>query len=220
MRYSLAVFDLDGTLLNTLDDLAAACNYALAQDGFPGHDADSYRDMVGNGVKMLMRRALPLEYRDNDKIFQRVLLHFREYYSAHGQERTRPYSGVLPMLGRLRDTGVGRAVLSNKPHDLVGPLMGHFFPGLVQYAQGQREDVPPKPDPQALLGILNRFDVPKSRCLYIGDSDVDIFTGQNAGVDTLGVTWGFRTKRELEESGALYIADNVPELLSVLFDKA
>jgi len=214
----LAVFDLDGTLLNTLDDLAAACNHALDREGFPTHSPSAYKLLVGGGVRNLIKNAVPLEYRTDNAVLQRTLERFVRFYDAHGQDLTKPYEGIPQLLGNLKDRGVAVAVLSNKSHRYVPALVEHYLPGLVDYALGQQEGVPLKPDPQMLLEILERFGCSREQCAYIGDSDVDMYTGANAGVFTAGVTWGFRTKEELINAGCSVVIDKVPELQQILID--
>lgn len=217
--YQLAIFDLDGTLLDTVDDLANACNRALRLSGYPEHPRDAYKLFVGGGVKNLIYRALPPEVRDTAAIRDRVGAVFGDYYRNHAQDLTRPYDGAEEMLTRLRNAGVRVAVLSNKPDAYTGVLVEQYFPGVVDLAYGQREGVPIKPDPTAVYEIMGHFDVCKENCVYIGDSGSDMVTGRNAGLDTIGVLWGFRTKKELEESGAAYIVDKMEDLVKIILDK-
>lgn len=215
--YSLALFDLDGTLLDTIDDLAGACNHALAARGFPTHDRDAYKYFVGRGARKLVARALaPIT--DTASI-QEVEAVFRSYYSQHDQVMTRPYPGVSAALGALRQAGVDVAVLSNKPHPDVQRLVQCFFPETVAAAWGQREGVPAKPDPAVLLEILAHFGYRPEDCIYFGDSGVDMQTGKSADVYTVGVSWGFRTKQELWDAGADDIIDKTEQIVKKVVDK-
>lgn len=216
--FKLAIFDLDGTLLNTIDDLADACNYALRLGGFREHPVEAYRLFVGNGVYNLIRRALPEGQRDEETAAA-VKAAFDRYYRDHSQDKTRPYGGVVEMLAALRAEGVDVAVLSNKPDGFVKTLVEQYFPGAVDYAAGQREDVPIKPDPQAVFAILERLGRSAEEAVYIGDSDVDVKTGNNAGLYTVGVGWGFRTKDELQNAGKCLIVDKVEQLQEIIIDK-
>jgi len=220
MKYGLAVFDLDGTLLNTLEDLAAACNYVLAQNGFPEREVQEYRYLVGNGIRSLVQHMLPPQHRDDDSVLRRLHAQFTDRYAANDRVHTRPYDGILPLLTALRESQVHVAVLSNKSHVYVPSLVEHFFPGLTELAYGQRDGVPRKPDPSALLEIIRHFGVDSTQCAYIGDSDVDMHTGRNAGVYTVGACWGFRPKKELVEAGALCTADKPEQLYQILVDNS
>lgn len=212
----LVIFDLDGTLLNTIADLAAAANHALKQLGFPEHSPEAYPYFVGNGVRRLLERVLPEDARTPENI-DAMLEHFRAYYDVHLADLTRPYPGIEKMLHELRDKEVNVAVASNKYQLAVERLINHFFPS-VEWAtvEGQKEGVPTKPDPSIVFGILSKCPTPKSEVLYVGDSGVDMETARRAGVTSMGVTWGFRPVYELTEHFADHIAhhpDNIVELV-------
>lgn len=215
----LAVFDLDGTLLDTLSDLAGAANYALRELGMPLHEREAYKLCVGNGARVLMRRALPEEYRQDRQVLQKAFELFWEYYARHAQDETKPYPGIPELLRDLRALGVMLAVLSNKPDDSVQMLLPFYFPGVFGLAFGQREGIPHKPDPGAVFEILRHFGAAPGEAIYIGDSAVDIETGKNAGLYTVGVSWGFRTKGELINAGADVIIDKPAELIKIIVDK-
>lgn len=214
--YRLAVFDLDGTLLDTLDDLANACNYALRMEGLPEHPREAYKRFVGNGEHQLILRATaPV----NDAAsIQRVEAAFHARYTAYPDKDTRPYPGVVKMLSCLRAQGVMTAVLSNKLDEHVQPLVQRYFPGLLTCAYGQRQGFPLKPDPQAALALLHELSVPVEDCVYVGDSSVDMQMGKRAGVYTVGVAWGFRTKDELVQSGADVVVDEIAALEKIILD--
>ena len=208
----LTIWDLDGTLLNTLDDLSAACNYALNTLGCPGHPTLAYRYFVGNGVHLLIKRALP-ENADQET-YKKALGLFTEYYHAHGTDHTAPYPGILETLKSLREADIGVTVFTNKPQPYVPPLFQEYFPGLIDFGVGARDGVPIKPDPTAVREILARFQVDAAHAVYLGDSGVDMQTGKNAGLYTIGVSWGFRTADELLAHGADAIVATPEEALS------
>ena len=218
--YKLAVFDLDGTLLDTLDDIAASCNRALWLCGFPLREKQEYRQFLGFGMRRLVQLAMPEEARDDEGTVHRMMELHREYYGEHATDATGPYPGISRLLGDIRRAGVRTAVLSNKPHDPTVLLTERFFPDLMDYCAGQREGVPTKPDPAAVTEIIARFGFDKADCVYIGDSEVDARTGRNAGIDAIGVTWGFRDCPVLQAEGLRMIADTAKELSKFILDKA
>lgn len=212
----LAIFDLDGTLLNTIDDLGHACNHALAAGGLPTHPIEAYPAMVGNGVRRLIERALPAEHRTND-IIDSILVDFRAYYDQHLCDFTRPYIGIENLLHELRNRGVDLAVASNKYESAVGRLISHFFPDIHFAAVcGNIDGVPAKPDPSIVFRILSERPTPKDDVIYVGDSAVDMETARRAGVEAVGVTWGFRPVRELTAAFADHIISDPAELLNLL----
>lgn len=215
----LAIFDLDGTLLNTLADLAASTNYALNQLNYPTHDTDSYRYFVGNGINKLFERALPEKERTEDNVLK-VRSLFVPYYDVHNADLSTPYSGVFKLLTSLQEKGMMLAVASNKYDKATKKLIKQYFPSVQFIAVfGQREEVPTKPNPQVIHEIIKLADVNKEDVVYIGDSGVDMQTGINANVCTIGVSWGFRPKSELEAFNPSYIATNSQELLDVLISE-
>ena len=213
----LAIFDLDGTLLNTVEDLGNATNYALTQCGFPIHPTDAYYQMVGRGIYNLFRAAIPSEYATEDNV-QRMASYFIPYYDTHKCDCTRPYDGIPEMLKTITDRGVRLAVASNKYQDGAEKLVSHLF-GEYDFVKilGQRDGQPIKPDPAIVDQIL--ADVPKvakEQVVYVGDSNVDMQTGANAGVRTVGVSWGFRTREELAAYSPSAIVDTPEELSRVI----
>lgn len=212
----LVIFDLDGTLLNTIDDLGMACNYALRQAGFPEHDISSYPFMVGNGVRRLIERALPEAARDADTV-TRLFTDFRAYYDQHDTDLTRPYPGINDTLRELTARGISVAVASNKYAAAVERLIAHYFADIPWVAvEGQREGVPVKPDPSIVFAILLKHPTPKADVLYVGDSGIDMETATRACVDSVGVTWGFRPVSELKDKFADAIIDDPLQLLDLL----
>lgn len=213
----LAIFDLDGTLLNTVEDLGNATNYALTQCGFPIHPTDAYYQMVGRGIYNLFRAAIPSEYATEDNV-QRMASYFIPYYDTHKCDCTRPYDGIPEMLKTITDRGVRLAVASNKYQDGAEKLVHHFF-GEYDFVRilGQRDGQPIKPDPAIVDQVLAEVpSVTKSETVYVGDSNVDMQTGLNAGVRTVGVSWGFRTREELAAYTPSAIVDTPEELSRVI----
>lgn len=210
----LVIFDLDGTLLNTIEDLGNAANYALSQNGYPTHSLASYPFFVGNGVRNLIRKALPDDMR-TDSIIESLLKDFKEYYNEHNTDCTKPYDGIEELLRNLQDNGVKIAVASNKYQQATEKIIAHYFGDIDFIAvYGQREGVNVKPDPSVVFSILSDAKVPKSEVLYVGDSGVDMETARRACVDSVGVTWGFRSEKELNE----YHADMIVNKASDIFD--
>lgn len=213
----LAIFDLDGTLLNTVEDLGNATNYALTQCGFPIHPTDAYYQMVGRGIYNLFRAAVPSEYATEENV-QKMASYFLPYYDAHKCDFTRPYDGILQMLDTITGKGVRLAVASNKYQDGAEKLVHHFF-GEYDFVRilGQREGQPIKPDPAIVDQILAEApSITKSETVYVGDSNVDMQTGANAEVRTIGVTWGFRSREELAAYSPSAIVDTPEELSRVI----
>ncbi len=212
----LVIFDLDGTLLNTIDDLGAATNYALRCGGYPEHAMSSYPMFVGRGVTRLMERALPEDAR-TPEVVSSLLVKFKEYYGAHLTDATRPYPGIVSMLESLQARGVRLAVASNKYSEAVIGLIHHFFPQIEWGAiEGQKEGVPTKPDPSIVFEILGRVPTRKSKVLYVGDSGVDMETARRACVDSCGVTWGFRPVKELRDNHADNIVTDPADILPLV----
>lgn len=212
----LVIFDLDGTLLNTIADLAQATNYALEQVGLPTHATAAYPYFVGNGVRRLMERVLPEDMRCEENV-ERLLDHFRSYYDTHLYTHTEPYPGIRELLQALRAQGISVAVASNKYQGAVERLIAHFFPEIEWAAvRGQQDGVPSKPDPSIVFGILAQHPTPKHDVVYVGDSGVDMVTARRAAVTSVGVTWGFRPEAELRDNYADYIASTPQAVLDIV----
>ncbi|CDZ23487.1 hypothetical protein CCDG5_0345 [[Clostridium] cellulosi] len=211
----LCVFDLDGTLINSLNDLADATNYALKKSGFSPYPVEKYRYFVGDGVPMLIKRALGDSY--SPEMESALLSDFNRYYNEHYADHTAPYEGIKELLSELSKRGILSAVLSNKPDNFVKIIISEIFSDFkFSWIQGKMDGFPKKPDPTALNFIMKSLNVNTDETLYIGDSNIDIFTGKNANVKTCGVLWGFRTKEELEEAGADYIVDSPLAVLDLI----
>lgn len=212
----LAIFDLDGTLLDTIADLAAATNFALAHYGLPTHEEEEYKFFVGNGINKMFERALPEDKR-NEEYITKLRSQFVPYYDVHNSDLSRPYPGMVELLKELQRNNIAIGVASNKYQEAAVKLVLQFFPGVdFSLILGQREGVPSKPDPTIAYEIIEHTGIAKEDTVYIGDSCVDMQTGKNAGVTTVGVSWGFRPKAELESYGPDFIADNADELRKYL----
>lgn len=214
LAYETVLFDLDGTLLDTLEDLADATNAALAAFGLPPRTVDEVRRFVGNGVRRLMERAVPGGAAHPR--FEEILACFKEYYAAHCQEKTRPYPGILPLLERLQGAGAKVAVISNKFDGAVKQLADSYFGPRVDLAVGEKPGVRKKPAPDAVLEALRQLGARAETAVYIGDSDVDVATARNAGLAGIAVSWGFRSRQELEAAGAARIAPDPARLAALL----
>lgn len=210
----LAIFDLDGTLVNTITDLGNACNYALRTLGYSEHTISSYNYMVGNGVRKLIERAEP----DADQeTLAKLLSLFREYYDAHLTDKTTPYPGIPELLRALTEKGVAIAVASNKYQSAVSRIVPYFFPDIPFVSiKGQTDSIPTKPDPSIVFSILSQYPTPKSEVLYIGDSAVDMETARRACVESVGVSWGFRPVSELRGAYADNIVTSPEEILNLI----
>lgn len=214
MAYKLAIFDLDGTILNTLEDLADAMNYALGVHGYPGRTIEEVRRFVGNGIRKLIERAVPAGLAKEE--IDRVHETFSAYYQQHCADKTRPYEGVLPLLERLRAAGCLTAVVSNKADAAVQPLCQRYYNGLFDYAVGERAGIRRKPDPDSVQEVLRCLQVEAADAVYIGDSEVDIQTAENAGLDSIIVTWGFRDREYLESQGGRRFVDRPEEIEQII----
>ena len=217
MHKKLVIFDLDGTLLNTIGDIAEAVNYALQTAGFPTHEREAYRFMVGSGIMKLFERALPPEERTEENIF-RIREHFLPYYEAHKADLTAPYEGIVELLTELNGRGVALAVASNKYHQATETLVRHYFPTTPFCAVfGHREGMAVKPSPEIVWEIMRVAGTERAEeVLYVGDSDVDMLTAHNAGVEAVGVSWGFRPREELAAHSPKAIVDTPGEILDLL----
>ena len=213
---SLVMFDLDGTLLNTISDLGASCNYALEKMGFSQHPISAYNFMVGNGVRKLLERAQP----DADaETIDRLLVYFREHYDEHCTDTTVPYPGIPELLATLTERGVAVAVATNKYQKAATKIINHFFPDIPFVAVlGQVDDRPTKPDPSIDFQILSMHPTPKAEVMHVGDSAVDIETARRACVRSIGVTWGFRPVSELRKAYADHLVSTPGEILKYLDD--
>lgn len=212
MTYTHIIFDLDGTLLDTLDDLARAGNHVCSTHGWPTFTQDAYRYKVGNGLPKLIERIVPAEYAYDAPVLEMALEEFGAYYRDHKEDHTGPYPGIPELLARLRAAGLTLAVLSNKDHTAAVPLVERYFGDVFHAVQGRTDRFPPKPAAPVTLAMLERLGADPARTLYVGDSNVDVACGHNAGLAVAGVAWGFRGRTELEQAGAEHVVDTPEEL--------
>ncbi len=214
MRYKLAIFDMDGTILNTIDDLAASLNYVLEKSGFPARTMDEVISFIGDGLRKLIERGVP-EGTDSETV-DKVLADFKEYYAVHCADKTAPYDGIIELLENLRRNGCLTAVVSNKADDVVQELCRKYFDGLFDYAVGERSGILRKPAPDSVNEVLEKLNVSRGNAVYIGDSDVDIKTAENAGMDSIIVEWGFRERDFLLKKGAKTIVSAAEEIEDIV----
>lgn len=206
------IFDLDGTLLSTLDDLAASTNYALRWAGMSERTVEEVRMFVGNGVKLLMERAIPNGI--NNPKFEETYAKFREHYMEHNLDTTCPYEGILELLRELKRRGKKLAIVSNKFYAATQELAKHFFPDTIEVAIGERDSIRKKPAPDTVLEALKQLGASQDNAVYIGDSDVDIMTAKNCDLPCISVLWGFRDKDYLIKHGGTIFVDKPSEILS------
>ena len=209
MKYKAVLFDMDGTLLDTLADMAAAVNHILSVHGYPLRTVEEVRAFVGNGARKLMERALPPDVTGD--AFEALLEEYRQRYEAHACVKTAPYPGVPAVLAALHRAGVRCAVVSNKPDGATRELAARFFPGLPAF--GQRDGIPAKPAPDMVYHALAELGVEASAAAYVGDSEVDVALARNAKLPLVAVSWGFRGREALEEAGAVLVVDDAATLL-------
>lgn len=211
MKYKLAVFDMDGTILDTLEDLKNSLNYALERFGYPARTLAEVRGFVGNGIRKLVERGVPADA--STESTDRVFAEFSAHYALHCAENTRPYSGVTEVLRALRERGIKTAVVSNKADFAVRELCVQYFDGLFDAAVGEKAGVRKKPAPDSVNTVLAELGFDRRDCVYIGDSEVDLQTAQNSGMDCIAVSWGFREVDFLKNNGAKRIISEPSELL-------
>lgn len=212
----IVIFDLDGTLVNSIYDLADCTNKALAMWNLPQNSLEEYYSFVGNGMENLIRNAMKSKGRD-DELYKKIRGDFDKLYAEHCNDKTVPYEGVAQLLEMLSKKGIDTAVLSNKAQVYVPQVLSKAFPLHKFSAEwGQREDIKRKPHAEGVEKLLESLGYEKDDCVYIGDSDVDVITARNAGVDMIGVLWGFRTEEELINNGALHVAKNPRELFDII----
>ena len=208
------IFDLDGTLADTLGSITHYVNRTTAMLGLSSLSEKRVKSFVGNGAKLLIERVL--EHLGHPELFDEAFALYNQLYNAHPYHALKEYDGITPMLETLKQKGIRTAVLSNKPHSATRPICRYLFGELVDFSQGQLPDIPIKPDPQGLNLVCEKLGVSPEDCVYVGDSEVDMLTGKNAGAFTVGVSWGFRDKTELKQNGADAIIDTPSALLSFL----
>ncbi len=217
MQYQLAIFDMDGTILNTLQDLTNSLNAALAKSGYPQHTAEEVRFFVGNGIRKLIERGVPA----GTPVEQIDTVHhdFTAHYQVHCADTTQPYDGIPELLQTLRCAGCKTAVVSNKADYAVQELCKQYFDGMFDFAVGEREQILKKPAPDSVNEVLQKLQIDRRQAVYIGDSDVDIQTAKNAAMDGIFVEWGFRSKEFLLEHGAVLTVSTPNEIAHIILEK-
>lgn len=214
MKYNTIIFDLDGTLLNTLDDLKDSLNYALERHGYEMRTLEEVRRFVGNGVEKLVQRALP-SHASNEEV-QKCLATFKDHYKDNMQNKTRPYDGIIDLLAKLKSRNYNMAIVSNKFDAAVKALVKDYFGDYINVAIGESATVKSKPAPDSVYVALKEFGSDIKDAVFVGDSETDVKTAKNAGIPCVGVTWGFRTRDVLINEGADYIIDTPDELIKIL----
>lgn len=207
-----AIFDLDGTLLDTLDDLTDSMNYLLGKHNFPLRTRDEVRNFVGNGVRKLVERAVPNDYKEDDEFIDKFYDDFSRYYNSHSDIKTSPYPGTLDMLDKLIHSDFDIAIVSNKIDSAVKSLSAKFFGERIKSAIGEKPSVRHKPEPDMVFMAMEEMGADKENSIYIGDSEVDIQTAKNSGIPCISVLWGFKDRKFLENSGATVIVESMEEL--------
>ena len=208
------LFDLDGTLLNTIDDLADAANWVCTQHGWPTFPVETYKHFVGNGIPKLVERFAPQG--TSQEVLDQAFQEFMDWYGVHKEDKTAPYAGMPEVTKALREAGVSIAVLSNKADVMAGPVVEHYYPGIFPVVQGALPGLPTKPDPTLLHKLMDRLGATQEDTLFVGDSNVDIRTAKNGGLTGCGVLWGFRSRQELETEGADVLVQTPEELERVI----
>ena len=215
MKYNTVIFDLDGTLLNTLEDLGDSVNFALKSFGYPTRTYEEVKSFVGNGIKDLLTKAVPIG--TDEETTLRCLQAFKNHYKTNMQNKTLPYEGIIALLKELNSKGIKLGIVSNKYDFGVKNLNKYYFKDLIPVAIGEREGVRKKPAPDTVLTAMKELGSKKEECLYVGDSGSDMITAKNAGIKSVGVTWGFRDAESLRESGAIFLINSPKELLELLY---
>ena len=213
MKYDAVIFDLDGTLTDTLEDLKNSVNFAMREFGFPERTTDEVRSFVGNGVKRLIDLSVPEN--TSEEVSAECLSVFKRFYKDNSLVSTKPYDGIIPMLEKLKKDGVKTAVVTNKMHEAAVDIVNLFFGELIDVAIGQIDGVAQKPQPDGIYSALEKLGVSKEKSIYVGDSEVDCITAKNAGIPCIGVTWGFRDREILVGNGADFII-NFPEEIFIV----
>lgn len=215
MKYKLVIFDLDGTILDTLDDLCASVNFALEKNNLSPRTRDEVRAFVGNGIKLLVERAVPEN--TPEYITDSVFADFKNHYAVHNDDNTKSYDGIVQVIDAIRNKGMKTAVISNKTDPAVQLLIEKHFPGLFDYVAGEKDGIKRKPAPDSVVRAVCELQCALNETLFIGDSEVDLMTSENAGVDCIAVSWGFRDKEQLEAKGAKIIIEDVSVLTDQIF---
>jgi len=214
MRYGLAIFDMDGTILNTLEDLKNSTNFVLKKYGFAERSLDEIRCFVGNGLRVLIEKAVPEN--SDEKTVDKLLSDFKEHYEVHKQDFTKPYDGIREVLEELKKNNIKLAVVSNKPDEAVKELCERYFKGIFDYSLGEKQNIKRKPAPDMVELAVKALGFSKEESIFIGDSEIDIRTADNAELKAIAVLWGFRTKEDLIKEGASLFAAAPKDILSII----
>jgi phosphoglycolate phosphatase len=216
MKPKAVIWDMDGTILNTLDDLYISTNASLKYFNIPEISYDETRRFLGNGLKVLMKNAVKGKVNTDSNEFERLLEYFKGYYNAHSDDNTRPYDGVITVMKKLKEAGIKQAVVSNKIDEAVKSLSEKYFPNLIDIAIGESEGINRKPAPDSVYEACRNLGVSVKEAVYIGDSDVDYKTAKNSGMDLISVLWGFRTKEELADCDIVHFAEKPEDIITLL----
>ena len=214
MKYEAVLLDMDGTVLDTVQDIQDSLNVSLREFNLPEVDTAKTKANLGNASRYLITHCVPEG--TPEELTEKVLEFYLPYYDAHSHIKTSPYEGILDLMGNLKNSGLRLAIISNKPMNTVKELAEEFFPGKLECAVGQSDELRRKPEPDMVFKVLEDLGLSVDKCVYVGDSEVDIKTARNAGMDCISVSWGFRTREQLEEAGASRIADSVDELFNII----
>ena len=218
MKFEAVFFDLDGTLANSLIDLAQSVNYILAQKGYPTHETECYKYFAGDGIKKMLERAMPKEKATSENI-SLLYEEFLAYYSQHYCDYTVPYDGLVSLVSRLKEKGMKLAVVTNKAQEMAEKVVNKLYGDSFDYILGLREGIPAKPDPTGVFMAMRELNVSPSKCAFVGDTGMDVAGGVNAGAYPIGVLWGFREKEELMQFGAKAFATTAEELQALLLEE-
>lgn len=217
MSWNTIIFDLDGTLLNSLEDIRDSANYTMRKMGFPEKNCEEIKNAIGNGVRHLLTSCIPQGMKTDDKILEQALQIFRQYYFLHSQDKTMPYEGAHGHLRCLDERGLKMAVISNKPDETAQKVVRHFFGDHIRYISGEKEGIRRKPAPDLIQEALRFLNDDTAHAVYVGDSEVDVLTARNAGIPVILVSWGFRKRETLEALEPNYLVDNFDELTTLIF---
>ena len=215
MMIKLVIFDLDGTVCNTIDDLAEATNYAIDTLGYSTHSVETYKYFVGNGIPKLIYRAMPEGHKTEEECAKAEKL-MLDYYAVHFADKSIPYDGIIPVLQELKKSGVKIAICTNKAHHMAVEIAEKIFGGIFDEVIGKSDKFPLKPNPTAAKSIMARFCANENETIFVGDSGVDMQTAINLGVTSIGVLWGFRTEQELKDNGALHLAQTPSDIMDII----
>ena len=212
-KIKAVIFDLDGTLLNSVEDLACAMNHALKLYNYPEHSVEEIKEMVGRGLSFLIKSAAP---NCSEEDFLKMKSAFIEYYDKNSQKCTKPYAGIVPLLASLKNNGIKLAVVTNKPNVLLGNILTPIFGDIFDSVTGQIDGIPTKPDPTLTLALIKKMSLIPNECAFVGDSDTDMQTAINAGILPIGAAWGYRSRDIIAAAGAKYIADYPSDILNII----